>query len=65
MKFVHYPTPESDEVFGPRVFGERSKKCRSLETRLAQCREALQVVHKTGSWRLRKLAADTLKETAP
>ena len=36
-----YPTPESDKVFGPGVFGYRSHACRSLERRLAACREAL------------------------
>ena len=35
------PTPESDEVFGPRVTGVRSRKCRDLERRLTIANNAL------------------------
>lgn len=36
-------TPESDEVFGPRVTGVRARKCRDIERRLTIAREALEI----------------------
>lgn len=41
MSIQDIPTPESDEVFGPRVMGVRSNKCRDLERRLTVARRAL------------------------
>lgn len=34
----------------------------TLKQRLQRCKEALLIVKNTASWRLRKLAADVLKE---
>ena len=60
------PTPESDEVFGPKVSGVRSRKCRDIERRLIAARTTLLVISKgSASWRIRKLAAEAFNATRP
>ena len=60
-------TPESDEVFGPRVTGVRARKCRDLERRLTIAREALtKILNSTmDPRRIEPLIEETLTLTAP
>lgn len=66
MNFDQIPTPESDEVFGSRVNGIRSRKCRDLERRLTVAREALGRLEKLSlCGRAYEEIEQTLTQTAP
>ena len=60
-------TPESDEVFGPRVTGVRARKCRDLERRLTIARDTLtRITNSPMRYNYReKLIEETLKQIAP
>lgn len=61
------PTPESDEVFGPKVDGIRARKCRDLERRLILARSALSKIISTSTSieNAEDMAAIALNITAP
>lgn len=67
MNLNDIPTPESDEVFGPKVFGTRSRVCRDLERRLTIARTALEAITHDmhASQMIHDLRIQTLKLTAP